>query len=540
MLEKKEIEHYTWADKIVDELRNRNVKEHVVHGMWTPSGYFHIGNARSELITPMLVFRALEDAGIPARFNFFVDDFDDLDKIPSDVDVNRDEFEQYLGKPLHIVPSPIAGFKSWSDYFARDIKNNLEVFGARPSWHSSYDEYRKGTYDAAIRTVLNNWQKANQVWEKVAKTKKEKDQLPVMVICENCGRNSTTYAFEWDGEKVRYKCRQDRPYAQACGYEGEVAPEKGRVKLPWRLHWPATWFTFGTTFESGGKDHFATTGSVDTGRAFCREIFNIEPPVLSGVEFVQVDGKKISGSLGNGISLAGWKEIAEPEILRFIYASYQLNTVIEMDIRSGKFFLLTDRYDEAERCYYGEQSITEKRTEQLKRQYELAQTNALTKEKPFQLPYPMAVMMLQSVPNKSVQSIIKLLRSMGMINKELTEEDEKRIMLRLTLAGNWLGKYAPDEIKLKINEEAPQSTISQLDENHRRSIRDIVNEISRGATESELQSSVYEIARRNNIEPKSLFRKLYQLLISRDQGPRLGPFMIAIGKERIKRILENV
>ncbi len=540
MHDKKEVEYYTWPEKIVGELRRKNVREHIVHGMWTPSGYFHIGNARSELITPMLVFSALKNENIPARFNFFVDDFDDLDKIPDGLDVNKDEFESWLGKPLYEVPSPVRGFKSWAEYFASDIKNTLESFGSRPEWHSSYESYKKGLYDPAIRIVLNDWQKVNQVWERVAKTKKEKDQLPVMVVCENCGRSSTTYAYEWDHEKVKYKCKQDRPYAQSCGYDGEVAPEKGRVKLPWRLHWPATWFTFGTTFESAGKDHFASGGSVESGHAFMREIFKTEPPYQEGCEFVTIDGKKISGSLGNVISLSDWMIFAEPEILRFMYASYQPPTVIEFNLHSNKFFLLTDRYDEAERCYYGSSSITEKRTEQLKRQYVLAQIKELQKERPMQFSYSMAVMLVQAVPNKSIASISKLLRSMGALEKELTEEDEKRISLRLQLAEDWLNKYAPDDIKIKINEEAPEQFVVQLSEEERKAVSGVRKELDKDQTETELQSQIYEIARKNDVEPKTLFRILYQLIISKEQGPKLAPFIIALGRDRVKKILEGM
>ena len=168
-MEKKEIEYYTWVDKIVGELRSRHVKEHVVHGMWTPSGYFHIGNARNELMAPLLVHDALKDAGLKVVFNFFIDDFDDLDKIPAGIDVPR-EFEEQLGKFLHIVSSPVPGHKSWSDFFSSHVLEIMGEFGAKPKIYSSYKEYKKGTYDTAIRLVLNNWQKARYIWVKITKT----------------------------------------------------------------------------------------------------------------------------------------------------------------------------------------------------------------------------------------------------------------------------------------------------------------------------------------------------------------------------------
>ncbi|MBI3190390.1 lysine--tRNA ligase [archaeon] len=534
----KNIEHYTWIDGIVNELKARNAKKHVIHGMWTPSGYFHIGNARSELMTPMLVFSTAKEAGLSADFNFFVDDFDDLDKIPGGIDVNKEEFSEYLGKPLYEVPSPVAGYKSWSDYFAHDIKDVAEKFGTRPDWHSSYESYRKGLYDDAIRIVLDNSKTARNIMVRVAKAQKPDDWIPIMVVCENCGRSATTTAIEWTGDVVKYKCFQDREYAKSCGHCGEVKPEKGRVKLPWRLHWPATWFAFGTTFESAGKDHFASGGSVETGHAFMREIFKTEPPYQVGVEFVQIDGKKISGSVGNVISLPDWLEFAEPEIMRFLYVSYQPSTAIEFSLQSNKFFLLTDRYDEAERCYYGSQSLTEKRTEQLKRQYELAQIRQPGKQ-PVQFSYSTAAMIVQAVPNKSISNIEKILKTMG-VTKELTEYDRKRISLRIELMEKWLSKYAPEEIKIKINQTAPVPVVSALSEDEKSAVGDVKKALEKNISESELQSEIYEIARSHNVEPKKFFQILYRILITKDYGPKLGPFMIALGKDRVKSVLNSV
>jgi hypothetical protein len=35
--------------------------------MWTPSGYFHIGNARPELLVPGLAYQAIKDLYVPFR-----------------------------------------------------------------------------------------------------------------------------------------------------------------------------------------------------------------------------------------------------------------------------------------------------------------------------------------------------------------------------------------------------------------------------------------------------------------------------------------
>lgn len=533
------IEHYTWADKIVSELGKRGGKEHVCHGMWTPSGYFHIGNARNELIAPMLIRDTLLGNGANAVFNFFVDDFDDLDKIPEGVSVPKG-FEEHMGRPLYEVPSPVSDFKSWSDYFSRDVLDTIEEFGMKPNIFSSYEQYHKGTYDNAIRIVLNNWQKARDIWVKVSKAQKPADWIPVMPVCENCRRATTTTAVSWDREKLRYKCDQNRPYAQACGYEGEIVPGKGNVKLPWRLHWPATWFTFRVTFETAGKDHFASGGSVDTGKVLCREIFGYDPPYMMRGDFVTVKGKKISGSKGGVVSIKDWTGIADPELLRFIYIAYHPTTAIELDIGSGKFFLLTDRYDEAESCYYGSQSVTEKMTQQLKRQYELAQTKKLADEKPVRVNYATLSMLLQVIPHKTAEGVEKMLLKMGTLKHPLNVHSRGLFEKRIGYVQNWLERYAPDDVKIRINSAVSQTFALTLKDSEKAALLDLAKALHREWSEAELQTEIYETARKHNIEPKNFFWLLYQAILGKDAGPKLGPFILAAGKEKIGDLLKQV
>jgi len=48
---------------------------------------------------------------------------------------------------------------------------------------------------------------------------------------------------------------------------------------------------------------------------------------------------------------------------------------------------------------------------------------------------------------------------------------------------------------------------------------------------------MYDIATEMGIEPKALFTAMYNALINKDQGPRLGNFMRIIGKDQLTSIL---
>lgn len=57
--------------------------------------------------------------------------------------------------------------------------------------------------------------------------------------------------------------------------------------------------------------------------------------------------------------------------------------------------------------------------------------------------------------------------------------------------------------------------------------------------DKDLQQAMYDIAKEIGIDPKALFTSMYQVLIAKDQGPRLASFMKIIGKDKLNKLLEN-
>ncbi|HLC61972.1 MAG TPA: lysine--tRNA ligase [Candidatus Nanoarchaeia archaeon] len=539
-MDKPKIDYYVWADKVASQLKEKSVKKHVVHGMWTPSGFFHIGNARAELLIPSFVNESLKSLGLKSEQNFITDDFDDFDKIPAGLGVHKEKFEQYLGKPLREVPSPVAGYNSWADYFKKDVLSAMEKYGVKPNILSSYDSYKGGLYDKAIRIVLDKSEEIRRIWNDITKGEKPEGWLAVMPVCENCGRSATTNAISWDGKEMEYSCTQHRPYAKGCSHKGRLKPGKGNVKLPWRVHWAATWYIYGTTFESAGKDHFAAGGSVETGHTFAREVFKSEPPLQIPTEFLLVDNKKLSGSVGDVISLHNWLEFAEPELLKFMMVSYQPQMVIEFDLHSNKFLLLADRYEEAERIYYGVEKKDEKRDEQLKRQYALSQTKKIQNEIPVQLNYSIAVMVSQVFPDKDMDEMAEILGRRGWISKkDLTPHDMERLSKRLELAKNWLKKYAPEDVKFEVQKHIPKDlNLSHKEKEALHAIAQLLKE--NDYDEKALFNEFYEVSKKLDLKPQDFFKAAYKVLLNKERGPKLAPFILAIGKERVVKLFEEV
>src|SRR5215212_2102093 len=85
-----------------EELAAKCSGPQIINDSKTPSGRVHVGALRGVLIHDA-VFRSLKEHGLPARYNFGVDDYDPLDEIPAG---HAEHFTPYLGAPLCNVPPP--------------------------------------------------------------------------------------------------------------------------------------------------------------------------------------------------------------------------------------------------------------------------------------------------------------------------------------------------------------------------------------------------------------------------------------------------
>jgi lysyl-tRNA synthetase class 1 len=47
------------------------------------------------------------------------------------------------------------------------------------------------------------------------------------------------------------------------------------------------------------------------------------------------------------------------------------------------------------------------------------------------------------------------------------------------------------------------------------------------------------VARSNGIEPKDFFKLLYAILLGAERGPRLGPYIIDVGKDKVVEMLKQ-
>ena len=101
-------------------------------------------------------------------------------------------------------------------------------------------------------------------------------------------------------------------YENHAGKKVEIPITGGHCKLQWKADWAMRWFALDVDYEMSGKDLIE---SVKLSSKICR-ILGASPPESFTYElFLDHEGKKISKSVGNGITIDEWLQYASPESL---------------------------------------------------------------------------------------------------------------------------------------------------------------------------------------------------------------------------------
>jgi lysyl-tRNA synthetase class 1 len=109
--------------------------------------------------------------------------------------------------------------------------------------------------------------------------------------------------------------------------------------------------------------------------------------------------------------------------------------------------------------------------------------------------------------------------------KEGLTDDLKR---RIGYALNWSKDFT----------EITEKTV-ELTEQEKAAVNELIQALQIDATEEEIQGAVFSIARNNNVKPGKFFRALYRILLGAPQGPRLGPYVLAMGRENVIAALKR-
>lgn len=522
-----------WADQIAREILEKwegKVKEYVTESGLGASGIPHVGSA-GDGIRAYMVTLALRDLGAKSSHQAFSDDRDGLRKVP---DGFPNSLEKEIGKPVSMIKDPFSCHSSFGEHMSSLLTDALEKAEVEFKLQSADRVYKQGKLDREIVEILGGWKDAGKIMKRVLGQKKFLKQLPFFAICEGCGRLYTTRVtgFLPKGRRVTYEC--DSGFmgknsstgkdikVKGCGHSGETSIRNG--KLAWKVEFAARWKAFKVCFEAYGKD---ILDSIKTNDEVCRKLLGWEPPVHTMYEmFVQRGGQKISKSLGNVFTPQVWLEYGSPESLRLLMLKRLKGTRV---VDLGEIPKFMDETDYLEKVYSGEEKVASERDlKHMRRLYEYVHMLKPVKPK-LAVPYSVLVNMVRVLPVKDKVTLVsRMLQKTGHV-EELSEEAMKELERRVGYADEWV-KSSGMEIKVK---EVSLST------KEKKAFREVVKVLGKSLSAEELQHELFEIAKKGGLRVPDFFRKLYQIILGIDRGPRAGELILMIGRGNVKRLIEK-
>ncbi len=520
--EEKQESKIHWADAVAKEVIEHRPGQDLitVAAGITPSGVVHIGNFR-EIITVDLVAKAIARAGKKVRFIYSWDDYDVFRKVPANFP-KKDMLENYLRQPIVDVPDPFDCHNSYAVHNEKMVENSLPKLGVSPEFLYQSKKYRTCEYAEGMKKALLNKDAIKKVLDDWRAEDLEGEWNPVRVFCEKCNTDKTTIT-NYDGNySLSYSCE--------CGFRDTFDfRKKGIGKLQWRVDWPMRWDFERVDFEPSGKEHSSEGGSNTTAEIIVKDIFGRNPPEHIMYEFISIKGQggKMSSSKGNTIDLKEMLGVYAPQIVRYIFVSKRPEKYFEVSFEGMDVIRLYSEFAKVERIYFGKETCEEKDLELNKRIYELSCVN-IPKEFPEQIDFRHLVTVSQ-VYQFDKKKIFEYFNS----------KDENYVSEMVDRVKYWLDNYAEDNFKFVLQSMASDEAKEQLNQKQKDAINLVATEIL-GKNEADLIELFGVVCKKTGLDTKEFFSAFYKILIDKNFGPKLSSFVLVVGLEKVKSLLESI
>lgn len=498
-----------WLNNIVDELVSRHPEgEVLIETGSAPSGTYHLGHLR-ELLTADAILLELRRRDREARHVQFVDDLDNLRKIPVNVPA---DYEKYIGYPICDIPAPDGSDQSYADYFLQGLIDACAVLGVDVEYVRAYKRWREGWFVPAIELALDNIPKVRKVLEEVSGRKLYDTWSPIQIVEDGRLKKRRYISINKQAKTILYE--------GADGTEITVPYNTGLVKLDWRLDFPAHWFLQHVACEPSGRDHSTKGGSVETGERICRDVYGAEPPLAVPYDFINLvgDTKKMSASKGTGLDAVESASIMPPEVVRYFILRAAPSKRLYFDPINGvvqlmdEFAALAAKPDKTESeeqllyiCTHGQERKTVSR-----------------------VPFSHLVASYQA-SLKDVDNTLDVIKRTEYA--EVAEEDADIIKNELKFIDNWLQKRAPEDVKFALIDTVNMSDFSDQEREFLNKLGDKVASAPADADGGWFHTATYELKDEVGLSPKEMFTALYKVLIGKTSGPRAGWFLSILPRD---------
>jgi lysyl-tRNA synthetase class 1 len=477
-----------------------------------PSGLPHIGTFGEVVRTTMVrhAFGALSD--MPSKLFAFSDDMDGLRKVPDNVP-NQELLQKHLGKPLTAVPDPFGTHESFGHHNNARLRAFLDQFGFDYDFQSSTDCYKSGRFDGTLLKVLENYDAVINVILPTLGPERRATYSPFLPVCPKTGIVLQVPVIARDAKAGTIT------YEDEDGSKTEVPVTGGHCKLQWKADWAMRWVALDVDYEMSGKD---LIDSVKLSSRICKVLGGRPPEGFTYELFLDEAGEKISKSRGNGLTVEEWLRYAPDESLQL----YMFNSPKKA---KRLYFDVIPRHVDDYLTFLGKFADEEeaKRLENPAWHIHGGKPPGPEAHVTFGL-----LLNLASACNSEDPAVL-----WGFISRYATDAtpDSAPILDRLV---EHAINYYRDFVKPNKTYRAPTDMERAALEELASSLEALPDDAEAG----DIQNEVYEIGKRHDFDDlRAWFKALYEILLGRDQGPRMGSFIALYGVAEtislIKRVL---
>ena len=478
-----------------------------------PSGLPHMGTFGEVARTTMVrnAFRALTGDHWRTRLIAFSDDMDGLRKVPEGVP-NPEMLREDLHLPLTKVRDPFGTHDSFGAHNNARLRAFLDSFGFDYEFMSSTETYRSGRFDATLLTLLERFDKVMGIMLPTLGEERRATYSPFLPISPITGHVLQVPTLERNVE------RGTIVFDDPAGGRTEVPVTGGHVKLQWKPDWAMRWTALDVDYEMSGKDLIE---SVRESSKLCRAIGGTPPEGFNYELFLDVEGKKISKSKGNGLTMEEWLRYGTPESLSwYMFQSPKSAKSLHFNVIPRA----TDDYLSF---------IEQYKTQEPAKQIDNAVWHIHSGQPPESAsPVSFALLLnLVGVANASTKD--QLWAYFAKYLPNATPENEPVLDRLMGYALN----YYEDFVK-------PAKTYRLPDDKEKAALEDLaarLKALPADTTDGEIiQSEVYAVGKEHAFDPlRAWFGALYEVLLGASQGPRFGSFAAIYGLTQTIELIEK-
>ncbi|MCA0368226.1 MAG: lysine--tRNA ligase, partial [Proteobacteria bacterium] len=374
---------------------------------------------------------------------------------------------------------------------------------------------KSGRFDAMLLAMLRHYDEVQAVMLPTLGEERRATYSPFLPISPITGHvlQVPTLARNVEKGTITFEDPAGEP-----GNRTEVPVTGGHVKLQWKPDWAMRWTALDVDYEMSGKDLIE---SVRESSKVCRALGGTPPEGFNYELFLDIEGKKISKSKGNGLTMDEWLRYGTPESLSW----YMFQS--PKSAKSLHFNVIPRAIDD----YLS--FIDQFQTQEPAKRIDNAVWSIHAGDPP-KVASPVSFsLLLNLVGVANASSKEQLWAYFAKYLPDATPETEPTLDRLMGHALNYYEDFVKPTKSYRLPTEQEKAALLDLAER--------LKALPAGTTDGEtIQNEVYAVGKAHAFEPlRAWFGALYEVLLGASQGPRFGSFAAIYGLPQTIALIER-